>query len=632
MNLNSRLTALLLIFPLLASAQGSNAQEPSKLTIDRIFRLNHFRADMAPSPQWLADGRSYIETAEEGIVRVDLATQTRQVLAPAARLIGTDGRQIDVEEIILSKDETKALLFHNSERVWRQNTRGYFTILDFKTGKLTPLSTVQVPQMFAKFSPDGSRVGFVRKNNIYVFDIATGAERQLTADGTENIINGTSDWVYEEEFDLQDGFRWSPDSRRIAFFRFDQTQVPLWTMVDEINSVYPSEFKFKYPKPGATNSNVKVGVVDVTTGATVWMKKEADNMSYIPRIGWIGSDSVSILYLPRKQNRQDYIIASAADGGTRTIISDTDSAYVNIQEPVWLKNGRGGGGSSQFIWASDKSGWRQYYLYDRSGKLINQITRNGSDVTDLVAVDEARGLVYAQHAAPEAHQRQIFRYSLNGKHMERLTNRAGVHSWNVAPGANYVIESSSSINVPPMVTVRELPSMRTVRVIADNMRLKARIDTLNLAAAEFFKVPAADGKTMLDAYRIVPANFDSTKKHPVMMFAYGGPAAPQVMDQWSGGSYLFRQMLAQNGYVVVVVDNRGSAWRGRDFRKATQYRLGILESDDQIAAAKWIGRQSWGGRQAYRAPRPQLWRIPHRNVSVARRRRVQARHQWRACD
>lgn len=577
----------LIVAGLLALAASTAGAQTDKLTVDRIFR-GEFRTQPFPSFHWLADGNSYLDATETGIARIDIRTGQSTVLLPASALVDRNNRPIEAEEITLSEDGTKALVFHNSQRVWRQNTRGQYTLVDFTTKQVRPVSTNLAPtMMFAKFSPDAKQVAFVRDHNIYVVDLATGAERALTTDGNANIINGTSDWVYEEEFDLRDGFRWSPDGKRIAFFRFDQSAIPLWTMVDE-TTAYPETFAFKYPKVGAPNSTVRIGVVDLAGGATRWMTTGADTTVYLPRLEWAGPDSVTIQRLPRKQNKVDFLMASATDGGSRVILTDTDSAYVDVQDPHWLKNG------TQFIWMSDRSGWRQYYLYDRSGKVVRQITKDGSDVTELVGVDATNGYLYVQQALPEAHQRQIVRYSLNGKESKQLTEQAGVHSWEMNESARFVAATRSSIGTPPQMVLYELPTMRVVRNVGDNAQLAGKLKALGIRTPELIKVPAADGTTQLDGYRVLPSNFDPNKKYPVMMFAYGGPAAPQVLDNWGGSRYLFNQMLAQNGYVVVVVDNRGSAWRGRNFRKMTQYRLGILESDDQIAVAKWIGQQPWG--------------------------------------
>ncbi|HEV2130110.1 MAG TPA: alpha/beta fold hydrolase, partial [Longimicrobiaceae bacterium] len=458
----------------------------------------------------------------------------------------------------------------------------------FLAGDLAGANGDSERQMFAKFSPDGGQVAFVRANNLHVTDLATGEERPLTTDGNSEIINGTSDWVYEEELGLRDAFRWSPDSRRIAYWRFDQSPIPAFPMPDEL-PVYPSVSVLRYPKAGAPNSRVRVGVLEVANpAATRWLEAGPDTGQYIARMEWVGSDSLAVLRLPRRQNLAELLLLSASSGQGRTVTRDTDSAYVDVEgDPVqWIRNGR------QFLLRSDRSGWRQIYLFDRAGRLLRQLTQDGMDVLSVQGVDERNGYVYVQAATPTPTQRQILRCALDRRRCERVTTAPGTHSATVSPDGRYLVDSFSSAAQPPTVTLHELPSGRSLRVLEENTELKTRLAAQTLRPPEFFRIPMPDG-TLLDAYRIVPADFDSTRAYPVLMYVYGGPAAPAVNDVWGGNRYLWHQLLAQRGFVVVSVDNRGAAWRGRDFRKITQYRLGLLESQDQMDAARWLGRQTW---------------------------------------
>ena len=586
-----RLSALTL---LCAAPLAAQVTDPSRLTVERIFASRDFFGGPIPQPAWLRSGSSYIDArpAKDGgteLVKVDIATGKETVIAQAGQL-AAEGQRLNVEDLTLSGDEQLAVLFHNSVQVWRQNTRGLFTVYDFRTGKLTPVSVKPGLQMFAKVSPDGKRVAFVRDNNLFVTDLATGREQQLTRDGSEDIINGTTDWVYEEELGLRDAFRWSPDSRRIAYWRFDQSAVPAMPIVNETADVYPKIATLRYPKAGEPNSRVRLGVLDVTSDHTMWLDVGPDTGQYFARMEWVGSDSVVVQRMPRKQNSVDVLLISAASGRGRTVMTDRDSAYVDVEngDLRWIGNAQ-----QQFLWLSDRSGWRQLYLYGRDGRVVRQLTTDGVDILGVEGVDEQNGFVYVSAAAPTAIDRNLYRVSLNGGGMTRMTTVAGSHAVSVSPDARFAVDIQSTINSPATATLFELPSMRVIRVLQDNAPLKARLAQLAVRPAEFFKLPMPDG-TQLDAYRMVPASFDSTKKYPVLMYVYGGPAAPQVVDQWGGTRALWHRMLTQQGYVVVCVDNRGSSWRGRDFRKTTQYRLGVKESQDQIDAAKWIGRQSWG--------------------------------------
>lgn len=574
---------------LLAQARRAapDSADPSLLTVDRIFTSGDFTVAPMPDPHWLKDGTSYVDVQPgnggDEIVRVNVVTGQKTVLVPASALSG-----IDVEAFTLSGDETKALLFHNSQRVWRRNTKGEYTVVDLTTRQLTRIAPNTTPKLFAKFSPDGRLVAYVRDNDLYVFDLAAHTERRLTTDGDANHINGTSDWVYEEEFGVRDAFSWSPDGSRIAFWHFDQSGEPLMTLTDLTDSLYPELFQYKYPKAGEPNAVVRIGVVRVVGGTTQWMQTGSDSTAYIPRMGWAGNDSLWIERMPRRQNRADLLLASVATGASRTILTDTDAAYVDAVDPVWIHDGK------QLLWTSDRSGWRQLFLFDRSGALVRQVTTNGYDVLDIAGVDERRNVVYVKVAAPTPTQARIYRYPLGGGHGGPLTTEHGTYELNLVPGGRYAAVTRSAIGTPPVMALYELPAMRLVRTMADNATLAMKLRGLRVGAVQFLKIPAADGATMLDAYRVVPPNFDSTRKYPVLLYTYGGPAIPQALDAWGGSRFLFHQMLAQHGYVVIAADNRGAAWRGVHFRKMTQLRLGLVESDDQIAVAKWVGRQPWG--------------------------------------
>lgn len=598
----ARLSALLLVSS--GAALGAQVTDPSRITVERIFASPDFRGGAIPQPAWLRSGSSYIEArpARDGgteLVKVDIATGKEAVIVRAEQ-VAAQGKRLDVEDLTLSGDEQQALLFHNSVQVWRSNTRGVFDVLDLRSGQLKPVSAKAGLQMFAKVSPDGKRVAFVRDNDLYVTDLASGREQRLTRDGSENIINGTTDWVYEEELGLRDAFRWSPDSRRIAFWRFDQSAVPAYPLVNELG-LYPKVATLRYPKAGEPNSRVRVGVITLADGATRWLAGAGpDTGQYLARMEWVGTDSLAVQRIPRHQTSVDILLLSATSGRGRTVMTDRDSAYVDVEngDLRWIDatssaTGQPGGPKQQFLWLSDRSGWRQLFLYGRDGRVVRQLTADGADVLGVEGVDEQNGFVYVTVAAPTPMERNVYRVSLGGGPMTRITAATGTHAVSISPDARYMMDMHSTINSPAVATLYALPGNTVIRVLQDNAALKSRLAQLAVRPATFLKVPMPDG-TLLDAYRIVPANFDSTRKYPVLMYVYGGPANPQVNDAWGGTRALWHQSLAQQGYVVMVVDNRGAAWRGRDFRKTTQLRLGLKESQDQIDAARWIGRQSWG--------------------------------------
>ncbi|MBX6333116.1 MAG: DPP IV N-terminal domain-containing protein, partial [Gemmatimonadaceae bacterium] len=438
-------TALAAVLLLGGSARAQNGS--GTLSVDRIFARSELASAPTPELHWLAGGTAYVTTRPDpaggrAIVRVDAATGAATVLAAAADLVDEHGERIAIESFSLSADGARALLFHNSVRVWRRNTRGVYHVVDFATRRVTPLSRAPGLQMFATFSPDGRKVAFVRDNNLYVTDLATGREHALTTDGSELIINGTTDWAYEEELDLRNAFRWSPDSRHIAFWRFDQRNVPVYPLLND-SALYPEVIPLRYPKAGAPNSSVRIGVVavgpDGAPGGTTWMDLGTDTSSatggYVARVEWVGSDSVLLVRLPRLQNRIDLLMASAATGGTRLVLSERSAAWVDVATPTWLAGG------AMFLWPSDRSGWRRYYLYRRDGTLVRPVTRDSVDAIAIAGVDESRGFVYTIEAAPTPMERQLYRYPLRAAGAgTRLTPQPGTHVVTVAPGGRYAVD------------------------------------------------------------------------------------------------------------------------------------------------------------------------------------------------
>jgi dipeptidyl-peptidase 4 len=590
---HARRVALLALLAVLAPLALQAQSGSGDLTIQRIFKSAEFRSAALPSLTWASNGRSYVElrpNAQGGtdVVRVDTRTGAATVVATGQQLVGDDGQPISVEDIQMSDDGSRVVVYHNSVRVWRQNTRGVYHVFDVRTGRMIPASRTAGLQMFAKLSPDGTRIAFVRDNNLWVTNLESGVETQLTHDGSATIINGTTDWVYEEELGLSDAFRWSPDGKRIAFWRLDQSTVREYPLIDELH-LYPEVHTLRYPVAGEANSRAALGVIDLTANDSVtWLDVGNGNDQYLARMEWVGNDSVIVQRLPRRQNSVDLLMVSATSGKPRTVFTDRDSAYVDVEggELRFIRNDR------QFLWLSDRTGWREIFLYGRDGRVIRQLTPDGVDVLSVVAVDEKNGWMYYTAAAPTPVQRNVYRVKLDGGTPERVTPEAGTHTLSVAPGATLAVDFYTNLNTPATATLYELPAMRKVRVITDNAGLRAKLASLRIRPAELFRVPMPDG-TQLDAWRITPPDFDSTKHYPVLMYVYGGPAAPTVVDAYGGSRYLFHQMLAQKGYVVVSVDNRGAAFRGAAFRKVTEHHMGMQESQDQIDAAKWIGRQSW---------------------------------------
>ena len=562
--------------------------------IDRIYSQNAYSAPRFGPARWLPDGTAYaiVERGEGGaeIARYDAATGARSVLAST---------KLDVSDYSWSPDGRRLLVFTNTRKVWRQNTRGDYWVLDVagsgiprKLGGPAPEASL----MFAKFSPDGTRVAYVRQNNIYVERIDTGAIVQLTKDGTRppggaawapatagTIVNGTSDWVNEEELDIRDGFRWSPDGRRIAYWQFDTTGVQDFTLIDDTTALYPTTTVFAYPKPGTTNSAVRVGVVSASGGVTTWIQMPGDpRNTYVPSLEWIDASTVAMQQLNRLQTENDYLLADASTGRVTRVFHDAAGAkpggWVDVQNDVhWVDGGRA------FLWLSERDGWRHLYRVTRDGK-ATLLTNFDADVIDLTGVDAAAA--YFRASPSNATQRYLFRVPLDGSAPpRRVTPEAadGWHDYTLAPGGKMAFHTYSTFGRPAMMEVVSLPEHRSLRQLLDPATVQRKVAGAIGQRTEFLNVRIADGVT-LDGWMIRPASLDPSKKYPVIVFVYGEPASQTVTDAWAGGR-LFPRALADAGYVVVSFDNRGTpAPKGAAWRKVIYGAVGVLSAEDQAAA------------------------------------------------
>lgn len=564
-----------------AAAQG-------QLTVERIFGSAEFYPDYLADLQWLPDGSRYTyldydpERQSVDLVAVDPRTGQRTRLIDGATLVPEgQSRPIEIEGYEWSPDGSKLLIYTNAQRVWRLPTKGTYYVYELATRRLTPLSRAEGWQQFAEFSPDGRKVGFVRNNDIFVVDLATGAETRLTHDGSETIINGTSDWVYEEELDVRDAWRWSPDSRRIAFWRFDQSPVRQFFLVNEL-ALYPELVIFRYPKAGTPNSQVRIGVIDVESGKTTWTDVQVAQDGYIARMEFAARPNELVVQrLNRHQNRLDVLLVDATTGRSRVLFTETDSAWVDVHDNlVWI------GGGRQFLWTSERDGFNHLYLYNRDGSLARQLTRGPWEVTGVYGVDEANGWVYFQAARPTPMERQVYRVRLDGSRMEQLSAEPGWHDIDLSPDRGYYVDIHSRAGVPP-VTRLHTANGRLVRELVNNQELAARLAAQRLRPPEFFRFRTSDG-VELNGYFIKPPDFDASRKYPVLMYVYGGPGSQTVVDSWGGSRYLWHQLLAQRGVIVVSVDNRGTGGRGRAFKKVTYLNLGKWEVHDQIEAARYL--------------------------------------------
>ena len=602
---------LALLVPAVAPAQqptASDTTSPGALTLNRIFNSDDFAPQSTGRPRWLADGNGYtkFEAGSGGgrdLVRYDASTGTRTVLVPAARFVPPgQTRPIPVQDYSWSPDGRRLLVFTNSQKVWRLNTRGDYWMLDVAGGALRKLGGDAAPStlMFAKFSPDGQRVAYVRQNDIYVEDATSGAITRLTSDGSRTTINGTFDWVYEEELSLRDGFRWSPDSKRIAYWQLDVTGVRDFLLVDNTDSLYSFAVPVQFPKAGTTNSAARVGVVDATGGATRWLSVPGDpRNNYIARMDWAASsDEVVLQHLNRLQNTLQVMLGDVRTGVVRTVLTERDSAWVDVVDDLrWLDGGK------RFTWVSERDGWRKLYSVTRDGRTIKPITTGAFDLDNpasafgaplVVGSDSARGWIYFTASPENATQLYLYRARLDGSGAAlRVTPnaQAGTHTYTIAPGGHFAFHTWSSFDTPSMTEIVSLPDHKVVRVLADNAPLRTKVAALRRRPVEFFKVDAGAG-VPLDGWMMAPPDFDPSKRYPVLFYVYGEPASQTVLDAWDSETYLWHLMLTQRGYIVMSVDNRGTpAPRGRAFRKAIYGKVGTLGARDQSAAVTALLRQ-----------------------------------------
>ena len=584
------------------AAQAQERESAAKL-VARTMANPEFRMKTFRGGEWLGDGDYYLALEPSGtgvgsdIVRYQTATGARDILVAANRLIPAGEKTpLLVEHYAMSSDGNRVLVFTNSKTVWRQNTRGDYWVLDLKSGALHKLGgdAPESSLMFAKFSPDNSKVGYVRGNNIYVEDLASEKITQLTNDGSDTVINGTSDWVNEEEFDIRDGFEWSPDSGAIAFWQFNTSGVQNYTLIYDLGAPrgeivtgipypntgpYPQTLQYPYPLAGTPNSAVRVGAATAAGGKVVWMQTAGDPHNfYIPRMGWADSRHVLLQHMNRLQNKNEFLLADAMTGVSRTVFVDEDRAWVDVNSSIlWINQGR------EFLVLSERDGWRHLYRVARDSGKAELVTRGDFDVVSLDRVSPDEQWIYFIASPDNPTQRYLYRTKLDGSAApERLTpNQPGTHSYTISPNGEWAFHNYSSFDVPPTFEVVHLPDHRVMRNTADNSALAGRVKPLSSGPAEFVKVDAGNG-LMVDAWLMKPPDFDPAKKYALIVNVYSEPAGQTTADRWPS---MFDRVLTSAGYLVASIDNQGTpAPRGREWRKVVYGNVGPLSSQQQAAA------------------------------------------------
>jgi dipeptidyl-peptidase 4 len=566
--------------------------QKKQVTLEDTWLKGTFQQKTVQAVNWMKDGSFYTSLKDGKIVKHQVSDG-----AVLATIYDPTSDKITIDDYTLSANEKKILISTNYEGIYRRSGKAECYVYDISAQQLSKLSS-NGKQMFATLSPDGTKVAFVRDNNVFVTDLANMSEQAVTTDGKKNeIINGWGDWVYEEELSLAKAFEWSPDSKKIAYYRFDESRVSEYNM-QMWGKLYPEDYRFKYPKAGEANATVQIFVHDLATQQSIKMDTGIETDNYIARINWTNtSNFLSIRRLNRLQNTLEILHANTQTGNSNIIYTDKTDTYIDIDavdDLYYLKNGQ------QFITSSERSGYKHLYLYDMNGTLLRQLTAGNWQVTDLYGVDETAKTLYFSSTEVSPLERHLYSLqyesvvankSKKAKPYElikrQLSSRAGTNRANFSTDFKYFILYNTSSNTPNYVTLHTTPLGQEVKVLEDNKALVEKLETYEITKKSFFQFKTPEG-IELNGWMIKPQNFEATKQYPVLMFVYGGPGSQTVTNAWDNRDFYWYQVLAQKGYIIVSVDNRGTGARGVDFQKCTYKNLGKLEVIDQIATAQYL--------------------------------------------
>lgn len=580
-----RTSRLILLFILISCQVFSQKQ----ITIDDITVKNTFSQRSVSGINWMNDGKYYTSLRENKILRYDVTTgQAGEIIFDATA--GTP--KITVQNYSFSRDEKKLLLSTAVESIYRRSFKADYYLYDVATKTLTPLSK-NGKQQYAAFSPDASRVAFVRANNLFFVNLSDMSEVQVTRDGKFNhIINGSTDWVYEEEFGFAPAFYWSPDGKKIAYYRFDESAVKEYNLQKwNRGQLYPEDYRFKYPKAGETNSTVEIFVYDLASGQNVKADIDTATDIYIPRTQWTADPAVfSIRKLNRLQNEVELLHMNASTGSTQGILKESSDTYIDIEytdDLIYTAD------KKFFIAASERSGFKHLYLYSIDGKLVRPITSGEWEVSQLIGYDEKNKLVYYMSTEGNYLSRGFYSISLDGKKKTKLSKEEGAHSINMSDDYQFYIDNYSNGGQPLTVSLYRTKGNALIKVLENNEALTKALAEYGVTAKEYFKYKSADGTTDLDGYFVKPKNFDASKKYPVLVFQYSGPRSSSVSNSFGAGYFYWFQMLAQQGILVAVIDTRGTGSRGEKFTKMTYKQLGKYELEDLLAGANHLGSLSY---------------------------------------
>ena len=579
---------LLFALIFLLAINSSTAQK--KLTLEDIYQNNVFTTNSVKGLNWMKNGNYYTSlinnpsTKRQDIIKYATTTGVAVETLIQGHLLMQPGKDtpLKIDSYSFNHDETQMLIASDEEAIYRRSKKAFYYIYDLTSRKLGQLVYGQ-KQSFATFSPQGSKVGFVRDNDLYIQDILKDELIQVTTDGKKNeIINGSADWVYEEELSLSQAFCWSPDGSMVAYLKFDETDVPVYNM-QKWNGLYPEDYTYKYPKAGEKNSLVTAHIYDLATGNTREIKIANDGSEvYLARMQWLPSGStVSIIRLNRLQNLLEMFHYDTETEKIQRVYTQKSDTYIDIDQVddlTYLSDGK------SFLISSERSGFKHLYHYAINGDLIRQITSGNWSVDEFAGINEDKNLVYYLSTEISPIERHLFSIDLKGKSKQQLTKIPGTHTANFSSDFKYYISTSSNVNEPPTTTLFRADG-KPVKVLAENSISLNHSVEYGFAKTEFLNIPLTGGE-YLNAYMMKPQDFSEDKTYPVLMYVYGGPGSQNVMNRWN--SNMWHHLLTQEGYIVICVDNRGTGGKGKNFQHITYKQLGKYESEDQIAAAKYI--------------------------------------------
>lgn len=579
--------ALILSLSLIFSSASAVQAQKAELTLKDIWSNFSYSPKSVSGFRAMNDGESYVQLHRDTSGEMQIRRFSIKDGSDLGKIIGAkditwDAGVFDISNFTFSADETKLLFFSNMKQIYRHSYSSYFYVYDLKTTQLIPY---EAHCMYPTFSPDGEKVAYVQDNNLFVLEMSTGTSYQITKDGKQNaIINGAVDWVYEEEFSMSQGFEWSPDSKHIAYYRFDESEVKEFSM-DMFEGLYPRQERWKYPKAGEANSVVEIYIASYDERSKVKCQTGENADIYLPRIKWTNQSGIlSIQRLNRLQNKWEILFVSASDGKSEVVYTEESKTYIDISDNLDFVEGG-------FYFTSERSGWNHIWFYDLKKKKAKDMTPFEWDVDHYYGYDANTGKIYFSAANETAIRRAVMSVNLKNAKVQVLSGKAGWNSARFARGFKYYLHTWSNANTAPVYTLCDA-SGNAIRTLESNEKLNEKLGNTQMGNISFGQLTTADQVT-LNYYKILPSNFDASKKYPVLMYVYGGPGSQTVKDAWGGANYMWYNYMANQGYIVVSVDNRGTGFRGEEFKKTTYLQLGKYEIQDQIEAAKVLAKESY---------------------------------------